>query len=135
MSNPRDNYAIIEVKSEQTVGHLLRKISCLCSLFLGKGSSITATATGRRRRSVNLPPRDIYIIRIFCVYKFLRIGEQTAKIAKICLSRNKYSYDIQIHTCMSIFSMSSLYLLCCNWYLIFFASVIGTCNCFSIKII
>jgi hypothetical protein len=49
MSNPRDSYAVVCLKEEQTVGHLPRKISRLCSLFLGRGGGITATVTGKRQ--------------------------------------------------------------------------------------
>ncbi len=61
MSNPLDSYAVIVIKGEQTVGHLPRKISRLCALFLGRGGSITATVTGRRRRSVDLPQGGLEI--------------------------------------------------------------------------
>ena len=61
MSNPLDSYAVIVIKGEQTVGHLPRKISRLCTLFLGRGSSITANVTGRRRRSVDLPQGGLEI--------------------------------------------------------------------------
>jgi len=61
MGNPLDSYAVIVVKGEQTVGHLPRKISRLCALFLGRGGSITATVTGRRRRSVDLPQGGLEI--------------------------------------------------------------------------
>ena len=61
MSNPLDSYAVIVIKGEQTVGHLPRKISRLCALFLGRGGSITATVTRRRRRSVDLPQGGLEI--------------------------------------------------------------------------
>ena len=54
-SNPHDRYAVSVHRDEQAVGHLPRKISRLCSLFLGRSGSITATVTGRRQRSVDLP--------------------------------------------------------------------------------
>ena len=40
--------------SRITVGHLPRKISQICSIFLMGGGTITATVTGRRRYSSDL---------------------------------------------------------------------------------
>ena len=43
------------MKNEVVIGHLPRKISKLCSIFLREGGSIYCTVTGRRRHSVDLP--------------------------------------------------------------------------------
>ena len=49
--NTQDRYAVA-VKMEGTVvGHLPRKISRLCSLFLRRGGAILCTVTGGRRYS------------------------------------------------------------------------------------
>ena len=53
-SNPRDRYAV-SAQDRQIVGHLPQKISRLCSLFIGRGGTITATVTGEKRRSADLP--------------------------------------------------------------------------------
>ena len=37
-----------------TVGHLPRKISCVCSLFIRRGGTITCKVSGRRRHSADL---------------------------------------------------------------------------------
>ena len=60
-SNPRDRYAVSVQKDGQIVGHLPRKISHLCSLFIGRDGTITATVTGEKRRSADLPQGGIEI--------------------------------------------------------------------------
>ena len=45
-----DSYAVAAKNDSRiTVGHLPRKISRICSIFLMGGGTITATVTGRRR--------------------------------------------------------------------------------------
>jgi len=53
--NSNDRYAVAVVEDEIVVGHLLRKVSCLCSLFLRKGGRISCIVTGIRRYSADLP--------------------------------------------------------------------------------
>ena len=54
--NVHDLYAVGVVKTGTgTVGHLPKKISTPCSLFLRKGGNIVCTITGRRQYSVDLP--------------------------------------------------------------------------------
>ena len=84
MSNPRNNYAVIVVK---------RKISCLCSLFLGKGGSVTATVTGRRRLSVDLL-QWIYYTNISRVQIFVNWGTNRENSENLSLAK-KYSYGIE----------------------------------------
>ena len=59
--NGKDRYAVAVKKNETIVGHLPRKISKLCSLFLRRGASITCIVTGRRRYSVDLPQGGLEI--------------------------------------------------------------------------
>lgn len=54
-TNAADRYAVAVTKDEVVVGHLPRKISKLCSLFLRRGGSMHCTVTGRRRYSADLP--------------------------------------------------------------------------------
>ena len=53
VGNARDRYAVGVYKqpNDVLVGHLHRKISLLCSLFLRHGGTITCQVTGRRQRS------------------------------------------------------------------------------------
>ncbi len=60
-----------------TVGHLPRKISCVCSLFLRRGGTITCEITGHRRHSSDLPQGGL---EVPCLLIF--VGNK-ADIAKI----------------------------------------------------
>ena len=59
--NPHDRYAVSTIRQGAIVGHVPKKISRLCSLFLGRGGSITATITGVRQRSYDLPQGGLEI--------------------------------------------------------------------------
>ncbi len=58
-TNSSDRYAVAVIKdagsNRQIIGHLPRKISKFCSLFLRRGGSITCTVSGNRRNSFDLP--------------------------------------------------------------------------------
>lgn len=78
-TNPRDPYAVVVQKSEQRqiiVGHLPRRISRLCSLFLGKGGSIRAVVAGKRRYSADLPQGGL---EIPCRLTFTGAGDLLTK--------------------------------------------------------
>ena len=45
--NAADRYAVAVKKEGRTVGHLPRKLSRVCSLFLRRGVTIDCTGTGR----------------------------------------------------------------------------------------
>ena len=52
--NTSDRY-VVAVKKEGTImGHLSRKVSRVCSLFLRRRGTIECTVTGRRKYSANL---------------------------------------------------------------------------------
>ena len=53
-SNDKDRYAIAVVHDGVVVGHLPRKISLVCSLFIKRGGSIVCEVTDRRRHSADL---------------------------------------------------------------------------------
>ena len=53
--NEHDPYAVAVLKSATVVGHLPRKVSTLCSLFIRRGGTIHCQITGRRRYSADLP--------------------------------------------------------------------------------
>ena len=60
--NREDPYAVaVQSSSNSTVGHVPRKISCVCSLFLCRGGRITCSVTGQRRRSEDLPQGGLEI--------------------------------------------------------------------------
>ena len=53
--NRHDPYAVAVMKSATIVGHLPRKVSTLCLLFIRRGEMIRCRITGRRRYSADLP--------------------------------------------------------------------------------
>ena len=55
VENYHDPYAVAVEKAGVIVGHLPRKISSICNLFLRKGGSIHCTVTGSRQYSSDLP--------------------------------------------------------------------------------
>ena len=71
-TNVQDRYAVAvaykrltdvddNLNDDTTVGHLPRKISCVCSLFIRRGGSITCEISGRRRHSSDLPQGGLEI--------------------------------------------------------------------------
>lgn len=52
--NAADRYSVAVTKGGVVVGHLPRRISRLCSLFLRRGGTIDCVITGARRYSVDL---------------------------------------------------------------------------------
>ena len=62
--NVVDRYAVGVHKSDGSlVGHLPRKISTLCAIFLRRGGSINCEVTGRRQYSRDLEMQSILILR------------------------------------------------------------------------
>ena len=62
ISNQHDMYAVA-VKlpaNRKTIGHLPRKISRVCSLFIRRGGSISCIVTGRRQYSSDLPQGGLH---------------------------------------------------------------------------
>ncbi len=57
-----DRYAVAVLKQGTAIGHLPRKISKVCSLFLRRRGSIRCTVTGSRRHPSDLP------LRHYCAY-------------------------------------------------------------------
>ena len=54
VGNRHDPYVIAVKKDELVVGHLPRKISCICSIFIRRGGKIYCTAADSRRYSADL---------------------------------------------------------------------------------
>ena len=90
--NTMDHYAVAVVKDGQIVGHLPKKISRICSLFLrrGGGGTITIKVTGHRRYSSDLEQGGM---EIPCL---LLLSRRT--------QRNKKN--------LSSFSLTKLFLVC-----------------------
>ena len=49
--NIRDAFAVSVMRASEVVGHIPRKISCICSVFLRRGGSLCCIVTGSRRYS------------------------------------------------------------------------------------
>ena len=77
--NSTYRYAVAVVKDRQIIGHLPRKISKVCSLFIRRGGSIQCTVTGGRRYSVDLSQGGI---EIPCILKFTGKAEDIKKLKK-----------------------------------------------------
>ena len=60
-TNIHDPFAVAIIKDDSVVGHVPRKISTVCSLFLRSGGSITCEITGSRKYSHDLPQGGLEI--------------------------------------------------------------------------
>ena len=69
-TNVHDPFSVTVVKDGTTVGHVPRKLSCLCSLFIRKHGILQCIVNGSRRHSSDLPQGGL---EIPCIIKF--IGE------------------------------------------------------------
>ena len=59
--NSKDPFAVAVVKSQVAVGHIPRKISSICSMFLRHGGTICCRVTVSRRYSQDLPQGGLEI--------------------------------------------------------------------------
>ena len=81
-SNIRDPYAVAVTKPESStiVGHVPRKMSAICSLFLRKGGSIFCQVSGSRRYSHDLPQGGLEIL---CLLRFQGTAKDVQKLEKL----------------------------------------------------
>ena len=63
----KDLYAVAVMKNDEVVGHVPRKISAACTLFIKKRGIIDCIVTGRRCYSSDLPQGGL---EVPCVYQF-----------------------------------------------------------------
>ena len=52
-ANSKDPYAVAVIKGRDTIGHVPRRISAACSLFLRRGGRIGCIITASRRELAN----------------------------------------------------------------------------------
>ena len=79
--NMADCYAVaVKKHSGETVGHLPRKISRLCSVFIDQGGDITCVITGNRRYSSDL----VQGIRKFPVVQYFVGRDSLSLKSKSC---------------------------------------------------
>ena len=62
-----DPYPVAVQKDGLTVGHVLRTIFCIYSVFVRRGGSIVCTITGKRKHSCDLPQGGL---ELPCTYTF-----------------------------------------------------------------
>ena len=79
-TNTRDPFAVAVVRSLVTVGHIPRKISSICSMFLPRSGTITCRVTASRRYSGNLPQVGL---EIPCLLTFKGTMKDIAKITRL----------------------------------------------------
>ena len=75
--NAEDRYAVAVIRDGVTVGHLPRRISTLCSLFIRRGGVIRCSVTGHRRYSRDLVQGGM---EIPCQLTFVGMGKEIKKI-------------------------------------------------------
>ena len=78
--NARDRYAVAVKKDGCVIGHLPRKVSRVCSLFLRRGGSIHCMVTGRRRYSVDLPQGGL---EVPCLVVFAAKPKEIQKLKQL----------------------------------------------------
>ena len=78
--NTHDRYAVAVKKDGVVVGHLPKKISRVCSLFLRRGGVIECSVTGRRKYSDDLPQGGM---EIPCMIIFKAASLEMKKLKKI----------------------------------------------------
>ena len=78
--NSKDPFAVAVVKSRVTVGHIQRKISSICSMFLRHGGTINCRVTASRRYSRDLPQGGL---EVPYVLTFQGGAKDIAKVSKL----------------------------------------------------
>ena len=80
--NIHDPYAVSVACHEDNtaVGHVPRRISSLCYLFLRRNGTITCQLTGRRQHSVDLPQEDL---EVPCTLTFVGPSMEIKKVRKL----------------------------------------------------
>ena len=78
--NRHDPYAVAVLKSATVVGHLPRKISTLCSLFIRRGGAIRCRITGRRCYSADLPQGGL---EVPCRLTFMGSVKESDKLQRL----------------------------------------------------
>ena len=84
--NSKDPFAVAVVKSQVAVGHIPRKISSICSMFLRHGGTICCRVTGSRCYSQDLPQGGL---EIPCMLTFRGEAKDIEKIRKIASTHDQ----------------------------------------------
>ena len=86
-ANVKDRYAVsvIDPSTKATVGHLPKKISKVCSLFLRRGGTVTCEVTGGRSYSHDLPQGGL---EIPCLLIFTGKEEDISRLTTLLKQRS-----------------------------------------------
>ena len=99
-SNRHDPFAVAIKKNDVVVGHVPRRFSAICSLFLRRGGSITCTVNGSRRYSGDLPQGGLEIPCILTFYgestKIDKVKDLTTQVAEHSGENKGGSEDTEI---------------------------------------
>ena len=76
----QDPYAVAIIKNDGIVGHVPRKMSAMCSLFLRKGGTIMCSITGPRQYSADLVQGGM---EVPCIYDFCGEDADVGKVEKL----------------------------------------------------
>ena len=83
--NSHDRYTAAVKRERRIIGHLPRKLSRLCLLFLRRGGAIFCTVTGGRRYSGDLPQGGL---EVPCTLLFKHKPKEVHKIKKLLSKRS-----------------------------------------------
>ena len=78
--NAADAYAVSVIKEGVIIGHLPRRISRVCTLFIRRGGAIHCRVTGRRRYSSDLLQGGL---EISCYLSFEGEAKEIKKLVKL----------------------------------------------------
>ena len=78
--NPHNPYAVSVMEGSTVIGHLLRAISSVCSLFLRRNGTISCKVTGTRCKSSDLPQGGL---EIPCKLIFAGASRDISKVQKL----------------------------------------------------
>ena len=95
-TNSADRYAVVVLKEETIIGHLSRKMSKVCTLFLRRGGSICCKVTGSRCYSRDLPQGGLDI-HVPCSLLF--IANMRKVLAAKCTNLDQLNF---FHTFKSV---------------------------------
>ena len=79
-SNTADRYTVAVLRRGTIVGHVPRKVSAACSLFLRRESMMECTITGARCYSADLPQGGL---EVPCELRFKGNAQDVAKLKKL----------------------------------------------------
>ena len=90
LSNSQEPFSVAVMKGSIVVGHMPRKISSICSMFICKGGSITCEVVALRHYSEDLPQDGL---EIPCLMNFLGEHELVCKVERLMMTADKLIPD------------------------------------------